>query len=175
MPRTRKPKIFPVDIVVDSREQAPFAFLSIEPWDQIPTVTAALPTGDYSLRGFEDRVTVERKSISDFYGSIGADRERFEREMIRMAAMQRAFVVIEGMVADRPETVQMSAKSATHTMLSWANRYGVHFLECKHGRREAELKTFHILRHFWKQEQERLNEFAWIDAAIDEVMEPTLF
>lgn len=149
--------------------------MSIEPWDEIRVVKAALPTGDYSISGFESRVAIERKSVGDFYHSIGSDRERFEREMIRLQQMEFAAVVIEGFAEDRPETVQMGVKSATHTMLSWAIRYGVHFFECKHGRREAELKTFHLLRHFWKQEQERQSEFAWIDSAVDEALEPVLF
>lgn len=175
MARTRKPKICPFTVVTDTREQAPFAFMSIEPWDEIRVVRSALATGDYSIHGFEDRISIERKSVSDFYGSIGGDRERFEREMVRMKTMKYAAVVIEGLIEDRPETVVMSAKSGTHTALSWSIRYGVHFHECKYGRREAELKTFHLLRHFWKQEQERISETSWIDAAIDEAMEPTLF
>lgn len=178
MARTRKPKICPFTIVVDTREQAPFAFMSIEPWDEIRVVRAALATGDYSIQGFEDRISIERKSVSDFYGSIGGDRERFEREMVRLKQMEFAAVVIEGgwreLLVDRPETIQMSAKSASHTIYSWAVRYGVHFYPCD-GRRHAELTTFHLLRHFWKQEQERISETAWIDAAIDEAMEPTLF
>lgn len=152
--------------------------MSIDPWDEIPVVKAALPTGDYSLVGFESRVTIERKSISDFYGSIGGDRERFEREMVRLQKMEYAAVVIEGdwneLLIDRPDTIQMSAKSASHTIYSWSIRYGVHFWPCM-SRRHAELATFALLRHFWKQEQERLNEFAWIEAAVDEAMEPALF
>ncbi len=159
MPRMRKPKIFPATIIVDSREQAPFPFLSIDPWDEIPTIRAALPTGDYSIVGYESRVAIERKSVSDFYGSIGSDRERFEREMIRLQQMEYAAVVIEGdwkeLLIDRPETIQMHAKSASHTIYSWSVRYGVQFWPSM-GRRHAELTTFHLLRHWWKQEQERV-------------------
>ena len=150
-PRPPKPKICPFVVVCDSREQAPFAFQNIEGVDVVRTVTRGLPTGDYSIAGFEDRIAIERKSVGDFYMSIGAERERFEREMIRLQQMEFSAVVIEGIVEDRPPTVQMGVKSATHTMLSWAVKYGVHFYECHHGRREAELKTFHLLRHFWKQ------------------------
>lgn len=158
-PRTPKPKICPFVCIRDTREQAPFAFQNVdEKFDVVHIVDKALPTGDYSIAGFESRIAIERKSVSDFYCSIGADRERFEREAVRLAQMEFAAVVIEGTVEDRPETVQMSVKSANHTMLSWAMRYDIHFFECRHGRREAELKTFHLLRHFWKQDQERIKE-----------------
>ncbi len=157
-PRQRRQKICPFVVVVDSREQAPFAFQNIDDdIDVIRTVTKALPTGDYSIAGFEDRISIERKSVSDFYGSIGADRERFEREAERLAAMEFAAVVIEGnwrdLWDDRPDTIRMSAKSATHTILSWQVRYGIHFNLSEH-RRHAEIATFHLLRHFWKQQME---------------------
>lgn len=158
-PRQPKPKVCPFVLVRDTREQAPFAFQNVDDrFDVIQIVDQALPTGDYSMVGFEDRISIERKSVSDFYVSIGSDRERFEREAVRLAQMEFAAVVIEGTVEDRPDSVQMSVKSANHTMLSWAIRYGIHFYECWHGRREAELKTFHLLRHFWKQDQERIKE-----------------
>jgi ERCC4-type nuclease len=156
--RPRKPKIFPGVIICDTREQSPFPFRSIDPWDEIPMKYAALATGDYSLVGYESVITIERKSVSDWYGSIGADRERFTREMERLAEMRHAAVVIEGdwnaLTVDRPATIQMSAKSSSHTMLSWSLRYGVHFWPCLN-RRHAELVTFHLLRHFLKQEMER--------------------
>lgn len=160
MPRARKPKIPPFVIKIDTREQAPFGFLNIEPWDYIERVACALPTGDYSIVGLESRVTIERKTVEDFYGSIGSGRERFEREMQRLATFDYAAVVIEGnwneILFDRPGNVQMAAKSASNTALSWSIRYGVHFWLCE-GRRHAELTTFHLLRHFWKQEQDRVD------------------
>jgi ERCC4-type nuclease len=135
--------------------------MSIEGFDVVRTISHGLQTGDYSILGAESRISIERKSVSDFYGSIGSDRERFEREMVRLAAMEFAAVVIEGdwreLLIDRPDTIQMSAKSASHTILSWSIRYGVHFFPCM-GRRHAELVTFGLLRHWWKQEQERVKE-----------------
>lgn len=161
-PRTPKIKVCPFIVVVDTREQAPFAFQNVDDrFDIVNVVNKALPTGDYSIVGFEDRISIERKSVSDFYCSIGAERERFEREAVRLAAMEFAAVVIEGnwkdLWDDRPDTIQMSAKSATHTILSWQIRYGIHFHLSEH-RRHAEVATFHLLRHFWKQDQERIKE-----------------
>lgn len=157
-PRPKKPRVCPFEIVVDTREQAPLTFSNIGGYDVINKRFYALPTGDYSIVGMESRIAIERKSVADFYHSIGSDRERFEREMVRLSRMEFAAVVIEGMVTDRPSIVRMGVKSATHTIMSWEVRYGVIFRECPHGRREAELRTFHYLRHFHKQDQERAKE-----------------
>ncbi|MFO0919660.1 MAG: ERCC4 domain-containing protein [Planctomycetaceae bacterium] len=178
MARTRKQKICPFTVIADTREQAPFGFMSIEPWDKIEVESRALQTGDYSIVGFESVISVERKSVSDFYHSIGSDRERFEREMVRLQQMEFAAVVIEGnwkeLLIDRPDTIQMSAKSASNTIYSWSVRYGVHFWTCD-GRRHAELTTFRLLWHFWKQQQEKNKDIDWIDDAIEEALEATLF
>ena len=68
----------PFTVVVDSREQNPLDFGS---W---PTITKALPTGDYSVAGIETLIAIERKSLSDLVGSFTGGRDRFEREMLRM-------------------------------------------------------------------------------------------
>lgn len=157
MPREKKKRVAPWVTIVDTREQSPFAFMSIDDVDEVPVEYRALKTGDYSIAGMESRVSIERKSVSDFYHSIGEDRERFEREMVRLSEMEFAAVVIEGdwkeLLVDRPSNIRMHAKSASHTILSWSIRYGVHFFPCA-GRRHAELTTFHLLRHFWRIEQE---------------------
>jgi ERCC4-type nuclease len=80
-------------IVVDTREQAPLRFGA---W---PTVAAGLRTGDYSIEGFEDRVAVERKGLSDLFTCVGRERPRFERELVRLAAMDYGAVVLEATLA----------------------------------------------------------------------------
>ena len=182
MPRPHKPKVCPFTVCVDTREQAPFAFTSIDPFDEIPTQYIALKSGDYSIKGYESRITVERKSIQDLYGSIGADRERFEREMVRLASFEYAAVVIEGdslAIANYAEThLQMAGKTAEHTMLSWSIKYRVHFWPSVN-KRHAELRTFHLLRHFWRhvteagKAAEALAEEA--EKAADAALEAALF
>lgn len=79
-----------VPIVVDSREQKPYTFPGIE-----SVVEKTLDVGDYSLQGFEDRFAVERKTLNDLATSLGADRDRFEREIIRAQDLTEFVVVIE--------------------------------------------------------------------------------
>lgn len=57
-------------IVIDTREQTPYGFAK---YDAEP-IRAALPTGDYSLPGFEDRVAIERKSLDDLVGCLKGDK-----------------------------------------------------------------------------------------------------
>ena len=80
-------------ILIDTREQAPFDFLACGA--DISTERAALPIGDYSLAGLADRVAVERKSLPDLVQCLGAERDRFERELLRARALEAFTVVIE--------------------------------------------------------------------------------
>jgi len=76
-------------IVVDSREQVPLQFT------RLPTATAGLVTGDYSVAGLEDHFAVERKSVADLVGSVMQGRERFERELARLRGYEfRRLLVI---------------------------------------------------------------------------------
>ena len=150
-------------IIVDNREQAPWRFSGITDERSgypliIPLVTnKSLATGDYSIEGLGHLITVERKSVGDFRGSVTAERERFEREMERMANMRYADVVIEGSWADLTKPGQystsVSPKVFTRTIASWSRRYGVHFW-LMDDRRCAEVWAFRLLLTAWKQLQE---------------------
>jgi DNA excision repair protein ERCC-4 len=80
----------PEDItaVVDTREQAPLDLL-------IPSIVGKLPTGDYSVRGLEHLVCVERKSLPDLLGCVGRDRGRFDACIQRMTSYETRVLVIE--------------------------------------------------------------------------------
>lgn len=94
-------------IVVDSREQLPYAFNS----PGVTTIRRALAEGDYSLDGFEKVVVVERKSLEDYATSLCGDRERFLREIERMQAIPHRLIVVEGSIDD---------------ILGWRYRSGIH-------------------------------------------------
>ena len=75
--------------IVDSREQFP---LDLSP---LRNEVGTLATGDYSLKGLEHLVTIERKSLDDLLGCVGRDRDRFERELQRMLAYPVRILLIE--------------------------------------------------------------------------------
>lgn len=113
-------------LLVDSREQRPLLF----PDDEVRVVTLA--TGDYSIMcngvDFRDRVACERKSLSDLFGTVGSGRARFEKEIQRLAALERAAIVIEAtmqdVIAGAPFS-QMNPRSVMGSLLSWYARYGI--------------------------------------------------
>lgn len=85
-----------IPIVVDSREQRPYLFDS----STTSVCRAALPAGDYSLAGFEDRIAIERKSLDDFVNTVIHGRDRFRAELDKFATYEYAAIVIEASVED---------------------------------------------------------------------------
>ena len=83
-------------IVVDTREQQPYAF---DP-ARVATVRRALPAGDYSLDGYEASVAAERKSLEDYVASVVSARTRFARELRALAEYDLACVVVEATLDD---------------------------------------------------------------------------
>lgn len=133
-------------IIVDTREQAPYEFSSYG----VEVVPGTLPTGDYSLPRFEDVIAVERKSLPDFIGSISSGRERFEREMRRAMILRHFKVVVEAtmeQICTGDYLSKMNPKAVRNTVISWQQRFGVHFCFCA-TRAGAEYETFHTLRLF---------------------------
>jgi hypothetical protein len=117
-------------VIIDSREQAPFAFQH-ERYAGTEVEVGTLDTGDYSLAGLADRVAVERKSLPDLVACLGRERERFEREMQRAAALDSFCVVIEaawGELAGGKYRGQLNPHSACQSVLAFACRYRVPFL-----------------------------------------------
>ena len=149
----------PFTIVIDTREQAPYTFDSINPKPN--TITLGLKTGDYSLDGFEDRITIERKSLSDLYGSVGMGRDRFEREIARMVDMYFAAVVIEAdwktIIQNPPVRSKMSPKSVLATICAWMQRYRVHWIACPN-RMFAEKITYRLLDRWYRDEETGLHQ-----------------
>jgi len=83
-------------IVVDTREQEPYAF---DPKHVIVT-RKALPAGDYSIEGHEDSVAVERKTLEDFVSTAIRSRKRFARELRWLSEYDAACVVVEADLRD---------------------------------------------------------------------------
>lgn len=87
LPATLQPE--QVTAIVDTREQTP---LNLAP---LAVEVGTLPTGDYSIKGMEALVAVERKSLPDFLACVGRERERFDREVQRLLAYPTRALVVE--------------------------------------------------------------------------------
>lgn len=154
---------FLIPVKIDTREQLGYDFIGLT-CDQadgggsltVPTVTGTLASGDYSLVGYEDRVACERKSLADLYGTLGGGRERFERELARLALMEFAAVVIEAtwpeLCSDPPPHTQLPAKIVFRSIVAWSVRYPrVHWFPAG-PRRLAEITTFRLLERFVRED-----------------------
>lgn len=134
-------------IVIDTREQLPFSFP-----EGVETVRGTLHSGDYSVKGLEDRVAVERKSLADLYGSVTRGRERFEREIQRLSEFEYAMVVIEAswvdLIRNPPPRTEVKPRSVVATIIAWESRYGVPFHAYGPRSLGAQL-TFRTLERFW--------------------------
>ena len=92
---TSVPKVTPITILVDTREQLP--------WHFGPSVTVErckLDAGDYSLKGFTGRVAIERKSLDDLAQTISWGRERFEAELQLLRQYEFRAIVVEASMED---------------------------------------------------------------------------
>lgn len=160
----------PFTVVIDTREQAPYSFQGLEAnadHGRAPLVVhcerATLPTGDYSIRGMERYIVVERKSLSDAYGTFIGDRERWERELDRMMKIPSCHVVIEAgwdEIAAGPVKVDGAkiGKAVMRSIFAWTIRFPhVHWWAAP-SREWGETMTFRILEKFWEADQWQLKQ-----------------
>ena len=136
-------------ILIDSREQLPFAF-SGKGFEDVTTEAGSLATGDYSLAGLADMVAVERKSLDDLAQCLGRERERFERELVRARGLDAFAVVVEGGFDDLAHgryKSKLNPHSACQSVLAFSARWGIPFLFAG-SRAGAEYATAGFLRQY---------------------------
>lgn len=141
-------------VIIDTREQAPFLFGQYDA--QVERGT--LPTGDYSLPGFEDRVAIERKSLDDLVGCLkGGNRDRFERELARGRAYELFAVVCEGSWQDVSAggfRSEMRPQAVLQSIMAFMVRYQVNFIMAG-SRAAGEYITFSLLAKYMREIEER--------------------
>ncbi len=98
---TKIPKGFV--LLIDTREQKPL-FTKSGPFTNgekrvengITMIGYAVKVGDYTIQGYEEKVCVERKELSDFLRFIGAERKaKTIPKLKRMNRMNYPYVAIE--------------------------------------------------------------------------------
>lgn len=102
--------------IVDTREQWP---LDLGPLQSVP---GTLTTGDYSVRGLENIVALERKSLEDLIACVGTERERFDREVMRLIAYPVRALLVESTWLDIENggwRSRVSPASAVGSLLGW--------------------------------------------------------
>lgn len=105
-----------ITAVIDTREQLP---LDLAP---LRVERGTLATGDYSVRGLENVIAIERKSLDDFLSCCGGERERVEACVQRMLGYPvRALVIESGWQAlERGEwRSKITTAQAVGSALGW--------------------------------------------------------
>ena len=136
-------------LIVDTREQDP---LFRKPPKGLLIVRDTLRAGDYSCKGFNNNIAIERKSLNDFYGSIGNGRDRFKRELELLKGYQWAGLVIEAeestVLSANSMYTQMHPNAIRQTIVSIQLRYRLCVYYAK-TRADAERWTLDRLLYFY--------------------------
>ena len=143
-------------IIQDSREQSPYVFQA-QRYEGVMVEVGTLQTGDYSLTGLQDKVAVERKELSDLVLCLGRERERFERELQRGAALDAFAVVVEASWADLAGgnfRSKLNPHAACQSVLAFMSRYRAPFFFAG-SRAAAEYVTWGFLRQYLEGARKR--------------------
>ncbi len=149
MSRSKPPQ--PV-IVIDSREQRPYAFTA-------PSIVSGLSAGDYSVLALETRIAIERKSLPDLLQSITRGRARFERELAKAKSYDRFYVVCEcspSQIIGGRYDAQVHPTAAWESICALSVRHAP-FIFCESreiAARWTESTLLKFAREFWKTAQE---------------------
>jgi len=117
-------------IIQDTREQKPLFKNSSHTTVEVGT----LKTGDYSLKGYEEKISIERKSLGDLFGTLGKGHARFKRELSRALELDYFAIVVEGgyrKIRDKDFEGSYHSKMKGHVILqilfTLHMKYGINF------------------------------------------------
>lgn len=140
-------------LIIDTREQTPFVFPGT-----ITTTRGTLHTGDYSIVGYEDRFTIERKSLADLVQTIIHNRARFERELERMRPFdfRRVIVTAPFMDVARGNYAHSHAnpRAVVASIAAFEVRYNVPFIFAA-DKREAQRRVEQWARMYVREQAVR--------------------
>lgn len=112
---------------------------------------ATMRTGDYTLKGFEDLICIERKkSPSELAGNLGIKKKPFEAEMQRMKDFKYPFIVCEFSMTDlleypknsdiprsKLDKVIIGGKYMLKCLLEYQLEYNIKILFCDNAQHAA--------------------------------------
>ena len=174
--------VCPFTILIDADEKIPFTFQGIRADANrqhrpmiVCTMTKHLGNtrGDYSLKGFEGWVHIERKSESDVQGTVlgwGERRERFEKTLEYLGEIPSSAIVVECSFAqaistcrDTPnKSAKENQKIFYRQVLAWMDDYRVPWVFCD-DRRHAEVTCFRWLERQYRKRRAEVKR-AQVDA-----------
>ncbi len=163
---TRSAKIPKPVVLVDTREQQPFPLSRNHPNWISGEKRVALKTGDYSIEGMEDLLTLERKSLADIVGCTVVSRQRFIANCTRLSKFRWKAIIIEASYEDLKQSCQeFGVESDVHpnavvgTLDAIEAKFGIPvILTSRHRRLATERAASWLSKHFtyWWLEQHKL-------------------
>lgn len=132
MSRKRRPKPPKPVFLIDNREQCPWSFAGLPSWTGEPIAPdqvewGTLKTADYSVKGFESKIGLERKSVDDLFGTLSFGRDRFAREVERAKDLDFFAVIVEGSLDQLSQghsrLTRFTGSACVRTVLSWSIRF----------------------------------------------------
>jgi ERCC4-type nuclease len=142
-------------IIQDSREQNPFYFRDYE------VITRKLDTGDYSIDGFEDLVSIERKAGASELANNFVSK-RFFDVLERLSKIKYSYIVVECSWEDilkypvgsnipsyKWKKIRIRSPFLLHKISEIQTKYNIHFMVCDN-RDIAKGITLNILKRVWE-------------------------
>ena len=129
-------------VLKDTREQSGWTFQEYDKCSGMELST--LHTGDYTIKGFEEVVCIERKaSTLEIAGNLGKNKNRFHNEMKRMQEFPFAFLVLEFSASDlinypcivklsrqQKSRIRVTGKYLLKSILEFQIWYNINILFC---------------------------------------------
>lgn len=144
------PSSLDMELIRDDRSGKPF---------DIAVYRTGVPVGDYTILGLPE-VVIERKSLEDFYASVGR-RENFERRLVRMQTKGYSAVVVEAtqeqVLASPPPFSGLTPRNVFRTVQAWTMDYPRTHWWFMDGRAFAEAITFRLLYRFYRKNKDRIS------------------
>lgn len=175
-------EVCPFTVLIDSAEQHPWSFKGLKcdaakqyrplhvyrEWTCLGRHPHGM--GDYSIKGFEHLIGIERKSVEDLRGTLlgwpktedgeeirSGRRDRFKQELDNLSKLQCSCVIVEGTLEEvvlrcpshgekPPKTL---AKILFRSILAMQQDYSVPWIFCD-GRNWAETVAFRWMERFYR-------------------------
>jgi len=129
-------------ILADTREKTGWTF---EPNDKcLGCEHVAIKTGDYTIKGLEDYICVERKATpSEISTNLGMDSVRFYKELERMRPIKHKYIMCEfylddllrfpegsGIPPSKLKLIKMTGKMVLKLLTEVQLEYGINVMFC---------------------------------------------
>jgi ERCC4-type nuclease len=117
----------PFTVIKDTREQDGYFFSEYSPCAGM--IDQKLDTGDYSIKGLEDKICIERKGcVEELAINLGQKKYTFLDEIDRMASFPHKFIILEFSLEDLikfPEETRIPIKNKASVKIT-----GKYMLKC---------------------------------------------